>query len=176
MNGSGADDAVLCGYLDALLESSAQPVPVDANNAGATAWWLCAVGRLQLLLPNAALGKAMECASLAAAPADWHLARLRIGDTDWRVAELVRCVAPGSATPPVETLMPVTGSDWMLAVPGHPESISLPADAIQWRPHRTSRAWLAGMSRDGRYMALDVHTLVAQTAEILGAGVEDASS
>ena len=167
-----AHDGVLRGYLDALLEASPPPVPTDAT---ANMWRLCTLGRLQLLLPDTALGKAVACASVAQAPADWHLARLPIDGADWHAAELVRCIAPDHAAPPVETLMPITGSRWMLAIPGHPELLALPADAIQWRPHRTSRAWLAGMSRDGRYMALDVHTLVAQLAETVGAGMEEPS-
>ncbi len=168
-----AHDAALRGYLDELLETSSPPAPAEAGDSAD--WLLCALGRLQLLLPNAALGKPIACTDAAPTPADWHLACLRIDDADWHVAELVRCVAPDFATSPIETLIPVTGSRWLLAVPGHPPPISVPADTIQWRPHRSSRAWLAGMSRDGKYMALDVHTLVAQAAETLGAGVEEPS-
>lgn len=174
MNDVANHDAVLCDYLEALLESSPQLAVAKTDVAG-PAWRLCALGRLQLLLPDHALGAAIDCASLAQAPNDWHLARVRIDETEWRVAELVRCVAPGMAFAPVETLIPVTGSGWMLGVPGRAQPLSLPADAIQWRPHRTSRAWLAGMSRDGRFMALDVHTLVAQAAETLGAGIEEST-
>lgn len=172
MNDGADHDAVLCEYLDALLDPSPR-LSVEATDIASPAWRLCTLGRLQLLLPDHALGAAIDCTSLAQAPTDWHLARVRIDETGWRVAELVRCIAPGMAAAPVETLIPVTGSGWMLGVPGRPQPLSMPADAIQWRPHRTSRAWLAGMSRDGRFMALDVHTLVAQAAETPGAGIEE---
>ncbi|MBN8735189.1 MAG: hypothetical protein J0H27_02850 [Xanthomonadales bacterium] len=171
MNDVAGHDAVLCDYLDALLEPSPR-LPATATDVATPAWRLCTLGRLQLLLPDHALGAAIACASLVQAPNGWHLARVRIDETEWHVAELVRCIAPGMAAVPVETLIPVTGSGWMLGVPGRPQPLSMPADTIQWRPHRTSRAWLAGMSRDGRFMALDVHTLVAQAGETLDAGME----
>lgn len=160
---SDAHDTILDDYLDALLADA--PLPEHAAAENAAAWRLCELGRLLLLLPNAALGAAITCANLPDAPMDWHLARIHVSDRDWRVMDLARCIAPGLAAPMVDNLLPVTGSDWLLAVPGHPQPLALPADAIQWRPHRNSRAWLAGMSRDGRYMALDVHILVAQAAE-----------
>lgn len=164
-------DQAIGDYFDALLASAPSPAPAVA--ADAAAWRLCELGRLQLLLPSTALGTPVACSNLTQAPDDWHLAQLHIDNASWRVVELARCIAPGLVAPPVENLIPVTGSDWLLAVPGHPQPLALPADAIQWRPHRTSRAWLAGMSRDGRYMALDVHILVAQAAEALGAATEE---
>lgn len=167
-------DAVLADYLDALLAAPSLPERAPAEDAGA--WQLCELGRLQLLLPNAALGAVIACAHLAEAPTAWHFARIHIDGKAWRVAELARCVAPGQAAAPVESLIPVTGCDWLLAVPGRPQALALPTDAIQWRPHRTSRAWLAGMSRDGRFMALDVHTLVAQATATFGAAAEEPTS
>lgn len=165
-----AHAGVLGDYLDALL----QPVSLPHASTDDTApWCLCKLGRLQLLLPAHALDAAMPAAAVALPPTDWHLARVHIGDGEWRVLELARTIAPGIPAGGIETLIPVTGSGWALGVPGHPQPRVLSADAMQWRPHRNSRPWLADMSRDGQFMALDVHILVAQAAATPGATMEE---
>lgn len=167
------DTAALRDYLDALLEASppapSAPTLVQAHAQSQTEpdspdWWLCTLGRLQLLLPAAVLDAAIGCTDLQDAPDAWHLAHLRMDTGERRVIELACIVAPGMAAPPVDNLLPIVDSDWMLAVPGRPQSLTLPAEAIQWRLHRNSRKWLAGMSCDASYMALDVHELIAEAA------------
>jgi hypothetical protein len=177
-------DAALRDYLDALLEStpSAPPVPAPAQvqpqgqtEPDAPNWQLCTLGRLQLLLPAAAFGAAIDCAELQDAPGDWHLARVRIGTDEQRAVELARIVAPGATAAPVDTLLPLAGSEWVLAVSGRPQPLDLPNEAIQWRLHRNSRKWLAGMSCDARYMALDVHELIAEATGDTDMAAEDSS-
>ncbi|MGH8145820.1 MAG: hypothetical protein ACREPY_05760 [Rhodanobacteraceae bacterium] len=185
MSATDRHETALRDYLDALLESTplASPAPAPAQaqtHAQSQAepdnsnWWLCTLGRLQLLLPAAALDAAIDCADFQDAPDDWHLARLRIGAGERHVIELARIIAPGVAAPPVDSLLPIADSDWMLAVPGRPQSLTLPTEAIQWRLHRNSRKWLAGMSCDSKYMALDVHELIA--AGEAGAAAEEPSA
>lgn len=155
-----ANDAAVRDYLDALLQ---EPAPQPAAAEPETTWQSCRLGRLQLLLPADSVGAPIDAGD-AAHPVR-HLAHVRIGADDWRVLDLAHCIAPNLAAAAADTLLPVVGSHWLLAVSGCPVTLQLPDDAIAWRANRQSRPWLAGMSRDGRHMALDVRVLVAQVGD-----------
>lgn len=155
------DNAVLRDYLDALLQDGTPAA--DLHDDPVPNWQLCRLGRLQLLLPSGSVGAPIAAAGLTA-PDTWHGAHVRIGMVDWQVVELGACIAPGLAAAPIDTLLPVIGSRWLLGVPGLPEPLILSDDAIEWRTQRSSRPWLSGMSRDGQYMALDVQALIEHAA------------
>ncbi|HET7266980.1 MAG TPA: hypothetical protein VFP92_10095 [Rhodanobacteraceae bacterium] len=154
------DNAALRDYLDALLQEPALQAAGAAQRDPQTLWQSCRLGHLQLLLPGNAVGTPIDASDDTASTAR-HLAQIRIGTEDWRVLELARCIAPNLAGAATDTLLPVAGSRWLLAVSGRPVPMHLPNDAIEWRAQRSSRPWLAGMSRDGRHMALDVGALIA---------------
>lgn len=158
-------DTVLRDYLDALLQDAAPAASKATQGDPAPTWLACRMGRLQLLLPSASIGAPIATLDFET-PESWHRARIRIGKDDWQVAELGACIAPGFAVLPIDTLLPVTGSGWLLGVTGQPVRLSLDDDAIEWRTQRSSRPWLCGMSRDGRYMTLDVQALIAHAAGI----------
>lgn len=164
------DDAALRDYLDALLQDAAPAAGL--NEQPAPNWQLCRLGRLQLLLPSDSIGAPIPTIGLTAAPGTWHQAHLSIERVNWRVADLCACIAPGLVAAPIETLLPVTGSDWLLGVAGHPEPMLLNEDAIEWRMQRSSRPWLSGMSRDRQYMALDVQALIEYAAGIRANGLQ----
>lgn len=158
------NDTALRDYLDALLQESEPPRPETTHGDPKTIWQLCKLGRLQLLLPGDAVGAPINANDHAAASAVWHHAHVRIDAEDWRVLELARCITPGLPCAAADTLLPVTGDRWMLAVPGRPVPMHLPNVAIEWRTQRNSRPWLAGMNRDGRHMVLDVRALIAHAS------------
>lgn len=162
-------DIALQDYLDALLQPGAPVTSTDTQADPAPHWRVCRLGRLQVLLPAASLGTPIAARDVSL-PATWHRAHVRIGATDRRVAELGACIAPNLAAAPIDTLLPVTGSDWLLAVAGIPAPLALVEGAIEWRAKRHSRPWLAGMTRDGRYMALDVRALIEHVS---GVGIEE---
>lgn len=163
--------AALQSYLDALLQPDAATV-ADTQRDPAPNWQVCRLGRLQLLLPAASLGTPIAARDVTR-PATWHHAHMHIGATDWQVAELGVCIAPNLAAAPVDTLLPVTASNWLLAVAGVPAPLALADDAIEWRAQRHSRPWLAGMTRDGQYMALDMRALVEHVTD---AGLEESQA
>jgi hypothetical protein len=168
MTAASANDAAMRDYLDALLQESAPPAPEPTQDDSATVWQMCKLGHLQLLLCGGALGAPIGIDQVATPPVAWHLAHVRIGSESWRVAELAPCIAPGLAGTPVDTLLPVTGIRWLLAVPGRPLPLHLPDAEIEWRTQRSSRPWLLGMSREGRHMLLDARALIADIAHNVG--------
>lgn len=173
MMSEDANDVALRSYFDALLQEPAKPLAVQEGTG--TTWQSCRLGRLQLLLPDVDTGMPMGTSQVGTVPTDWHLAHVRIGKNDWHVLDLARSIAPRLACPAVDTLLPVTGTHWLLALPGRPTPMSLPDDAVEWRTQRSSRPWLAGMSRDGQHMALDIHALIAHVVGRTDANPEERS-
>lgn len=165
MRANNANDAAVRDYLDALLQESVPPALGAPQDASGATWHLCKLGRLQLLLPTDAMDAPLDVHTVATMPDIWHLAHVRIGAERRRVAELASCIAPGAAAAAVDTLLPIVGSPWLLAVPGRPVPIQLSDVAIEWRAQRRSRPWLAGMSRESHHMVLDVHALIAGVAD-----------
>lgn len=173
MMSEDANDVALRGYFDALLQEPATPVAAQEDSE--TTWQFCQLGHLQLLLPDVDTGMPMGTSQVGTIPTDWHLAHIRIGKDDWHVLDLARSIAPRLACPAVDTLLPITDTHWLLALPGRPTPASLPDDAIEWRTQRSSRPWLAGMSRDGQHMALDIRALIAHAVVHTDADPEERS-
>lgn len=173
MTAADASDAVLRGYFDALLQDPLPPVPAAVQPPPEPAWQACSLGGLQLLLPGDVVGPPIDAGEIAG-PAV-NMAHVRVRNSERRVLDLARCIAPGLPNATTDTLLPVIGSCWLLAVPGRPVPAHVPRDAIVWRARRNSRPWLAGMSRDGRHAVLDVHALIAQAGGSTDTTLEESS-
>lgn len=162
--------AALDEYIAALLDDARRDersVPVVAVNvadvrSGLRRYRAFAAAGMQLLLLEGAIDESIQLPAALQAEAGpaWRLGTLTRAGADEIVVDLARVIAPGLSFAPPGIGLRLAGRPWCLAVAEVGAVHEIDDANFALRAERSSRPWLAGMTRDTPRALLDPDALI----------------